>query len=581
MFDNSLAKYLWQIFLKYKIYFCSLILVAICASILTVEVEYKIKEIIDKIIVDAGSNVKNLVGLFVLYKLMKHSMFFINRLLNLKFKPVLITETLADLYKKTLQHSLHWFDSKLSGEISNKISDFQDNLNSFISFSFATLINIVTIIISICYLFSLNKQSALVLLIFVVIYTPVIIYLVKINLRLLQQEMSAKQETLGIINDSISNVFGIKIIGNILTEFTLKLKPSILKWRMLDKKTRQFDAYYVDNFDTIMVTIMSATQIYLLVDLFKTGKITAGSFAFITIITLNTHDQLDQFLDNLLFNLNPAIASMRASYNFISTDIDVKDHQNSYVLGNVVGKIEFKNVNFAYPGSNSNIFNDLNLIIPAGQRIGIVGTSGAGKTTLVKCLLRYFDTQNGEILIDSHNITAITQESLRANISVIPQDITMFHRTIFENLQLAKHDATHDEIIKACKQANIHKAIIKMADGYNSIVGERGVKLSGGQRQRIAIARAILKNTPILILDEATSALDTPTELLIQQSFNEMFKLSKATTIVIAHRLSTLLNMDRIVVFDQGKVIEDGTHHELLLKDGAYKALWAVSSPQS
>ena len=244
------------------------------------------------------------------------------------------------------------------------------------------------------------------------------------------------------------------------------------------------------------------------------------------------------------------------------------------------GDVEFDNVNFAYDAKRNaekNILNNFTLSIPSGQKVGIVGTSGAGKTTIIKCLLRYFDVQGGNIKIDGHNISNITQESLRANISVIPQDITMFHRSILENLQLAKHDASFEEIVEACKKAKIHDDILAMSHGYNSIVGERGVKVSGGQRQRIAIARAILKNAPILILDEATSALDTPTEKLIQASLNEVLETSKATVISIAHRLSTLKHMDRIIVVDNGKIVEEGKHDELLsIKSGTYRRLWEM-----
>ncbi len=178
------------------------------------------------------------------------------------------------------------------------------------------------------------------------------------------------------------------------------------------------------------------------------------------------------------------------------------------------------------------------------------------------------------VLVDGYDISQVTEESLRSNISVILQDITMFHRSILENLQLAKYDATLPEIEEACKKARIHDDILRMPNGYHSIVGERGVKVSGGQRQRITIARAILKNAPILILDEATSALDSPTEALIQKSIDEVLETSNATTIVVAHRLSTLLHMDRILVFKHGKIVEDGTHAMLIAKGGLYKTLW-------
>jgi ATP-binding cassette subfamily B protein len=319
---------------------------------------------------------------------------------------------------------------------------------------------------------------------------------------------------------------------------------------------------------------MGAAQIYLLAHLFKARQISAGSFAFIAMVTVNIHYVLDSLLENLSFNLTPAVASLKASFEFISSDHDALEAQKALPLQNISGEITFKDVYFAYNHGHTHIFKGLNLHIPAGTKLGIVGTSGAGKTTFVKCLLRYFDVESGEILIDGHNIKTITQESLWANISMIPQDITMFHRSILENLQIAKYDASFAEIVEACKKARIHDDIMKMAKGYESIVGERGVKVSGGQRQRIAIARAILKSAPILILDEATSALDTPTEKLIQESLTAILASSKTTAIVIAHRLSTLLYMDKIIVFKAGQICEQGTHQQLLAKGGHYRELW-------
>ncbi|WP_316354248.1 ABC transporter ATP-binding protein [Candidatus Trichorickettsia mobilis] len=549
-------------------------MIAIIGSMFNVVVDYQIKEIIDTIALNQNANVEALLLLFVFYKFMHHGLFFIRRLLDMKFKPILLSETVTDMYTNTFGHSLHWFDSHLSGEISNKISDFQSNILTLITHCFNALHSMGVIIMGILFLFKVSALPAITILVFVMIYTPVITLLLKKQMCLQEQYVSARQETLGIINDSITNIFGIKIIGNIKSEFKLKLTPALLNWSDWEKKTRKFDAYFVDNADTIMVLIQSATQIYLLSYLYKTDQITAGVFAFAAMIMLKVHHTLDEFLENLLFNINPGIASIKASFDFINTKYDTPDSPNAKLLTNVCGDIKFNNVSFAYSGSKTDVLHNFNLHVEAGQRIGIVGTSGAGKTTLIKCLLRYFDVSSGEIMIDEQNIISVTQESLRANISVIPQDITMFHRSILENLQLAKYDASFDEIVSACKKARVHQDIMHMAHDYHSIVGERGVKVSGGQRQRIAIARAILKNAPILILDEATSALDTPTEKLIQESLNEMLETSNATTIVIAHRLSTLLHMDRILVFEQGKIIEMGTHQELLASAGLYKTLW-------
>lgn len=220
------------------------------------------------------------------------------------------------------------------------------------------------------------------------------------------------------------------------------------------------------------------------------------------------------------------------------------------------------------------VFDDFNLTIEPNQKLGIMGPSGAGKSTLINLLLRFFDVDNGEILIDGYNIkNDITQKLLRENISYIPQDPVLFHRTIRENIIYGKLDATEEELIKATKMACCYDFIINLENGFDTIVGERGVKLSGGQRQRIAIARAILKNSKILILDEATSALDSITEKEIQKALENLMK--NKTVIAIAHRLSTLNIMDRIVVLDKGKIVEDGTKEELLNKqDGLFKKMW-------
>jgi ATP-binding cassette subfamily B protein len=536
-------------------------------------IEYQIKEIIDSITNNPTDDVFLLIILFVVYQLMHHGVWFIIRIFDIRYKPEILKEVVEGAYKKTVTHSLHWFDSHLSGEIASKITDLQDAIITILTVTNRSLSNATSVIIGIVFLFFVNYMVAVVLIAFVLIYVPILSILLKKQMRLQEECAKARQESSGIINDSISNIFGIKIIGNVWTELKMKLVPSVDKWKSWDRKTRSYDAYYVDMSDTIMVVTMGAVQIWLLAYLYQIGQITAGDFAFAAMVMLHTHWEIDQILEDILFYINPKMAIIRSSFNFINSKVDVVDAKTAKILAEVKGDIKYENVKFSYDGPTT-IFENLNLHIKAGERIGIVGTSGAGKTTLIKCLLRYFNLQEGRVLIDGQDITSLTQESLRANISLIPQDITMFHRSILENLQVAKYDATFDEIQDACKKARIHDEIEKMPKGYNSIVGERGTKMSGGQKQRIAIARAILKNAPILILDEATSALDTPTETLIQESINEVLKFSHATTIAIAHRLSTLLNTDRILVFDKGRIIEDGTHAELIAKGGVYTKLW-------
>lgn len=573
----TLTSYIKSTILEYKIYLISLCAIAITASSFAVSVQYKIKEIIDSITANPNADLARLLGLFVLYKFLHHGMFFISRLLDIKYKPGLITKFTSDIYRKTINHSLHWFDSHLSGEISDKINGFQTNLTFLITNLFRSLVMLAAIVLGIAFLFRVSSLSAIVELLFIVIYSPLMILLLKKQMQLQENYVKANQETTGIINDSITNIFSIKMIGNIFTEFKLKLTPALLRRQEWDKKTRKFDAFFVDNADTVMIVIMAASQFYLLAHLYQTGQITAGGFTFVTMIVFQINGDLDQILEKLLFDINPQIAGIKSSYSFVNDKYDIIDQEEAAELKNVKGRVSFENVNFTYDKNKPSVLDGFNLTIKAGEKIGLVGHSGAGKTTLTKCLLRYFDIQSGNILIDDKKITEITQESLRANIAIIPQDITMFHRSILENLQFAKYEASKEEIIEACKKARIHDDIMNMKDGYDSIVGERGVKVSGGQRQRIAIARAILKDAPILILDEATSSLDSYTEKKIQESLNLLIEDKTKTLIAIAHRLSTLKHMDRIIVLDKGKIVEQGSHEELIGNDASlYKKLWKL-----
>lgn len=584
MVSGSFLQTLKSLWAAYPWFFVALGSIAVVAGFFGVAVEYKIKEIIDAIATDGIDQLGFLIFLFAAYKTLYHGLFFLRRLLSIRYMPRILESTVSAFYQQTVQHSLHWFDSQLSGEISNKIFDFQDGVIVLIRSSFSILNTLVSILIALVFLVFVNVQTAFVLLVFILVYVPVIAFLLRYQQQLYKKTSSARQNVVGVINDSIANIFGVKVIGSLESEFDSQIKPSIRSWREADRKAKQSDAFLVDSVDTLLVVGMSATQMYLLAVLLQKGQISAGDFAFIAIVTLNIHSQLEKFLDQLLFHVNPAVAQIRAAFEKICTPVDVFDAPNAQQLTDVRGAIEYQNVTFHYgepdlPGLKKQapqqlVLRDISLQIKPGERLGIVGTSGAGKTTLVKCLLRYFDLAKGHLYIDGQDIQSVTQASLRANVSIIPQDIVLFHRSILENIRLAKPDATYADIELACKKARIHEDILQMPQQYATLVGERGVKLSGGQRQRVAIARAILKDASILILDEATSSLDTATEHLIQQSLNDILASSKSTVIAIAHRLSTLKHMDRIVVMDQGRIVEVGTHDDLLRQSGLYKRLW-------
>lgn len=275
---------------------------------------------------------------------------------------------------------------------------------------------------------------------------------------------------------------------------------------------------------------------------------------------------------NVLRQYNRAFGDASDMIKILQIKPEVADPINPESVRMNRGGIEFNSVTFAHDEDKDSLFHNLNLYIKPGEKIGLVGHSGSGKTTLTKLLLRFMDIDGGEITIDGQDITAVTQDDLRDKITYVPQEPLMFHRSIAENIMYGNPKASEQQLKAVAKMAHAHDFVQKLPKKYDTLVGERGVKLSGGQRQRVAIARAMIKNAPILVLDEATSALDSESEVLIQDA---LWKLMEGkTAIVIAHRLSTIQKMDRIIVLDKGKIVEEGTHKELIRAKGTYAGLW-------
>jgi ATP-binding cassette, subfamily B, bacterial len=310
------------------------------------------------------------------------------------------------------------------------------------------------------------------------------------------------------------------------------------------------------------------------------GRMTAGDFVMVTTLTgslLQTAYNLGQRIPDFYDQLGSA----RESIETLIVPATIKDRPGAGALAVTHGAIRFDRIAFAYDPRGRgrgarNIVHDFELYIPAGQRVGLIGPSGAGKTTLMGLLMRMHDVTAGAIRIDGHDIRDVTQESLRAAIGLIPQDTNLFHRSLLENIRYGRPDATDEQVIAAAKRAHAHEFIVELEQGYDTLVGERGIKISGGQRQRIAIARAILRDAPILLLDEATSSLDSHSEQMIQQAMKEA--MAGKTVIAIAHRLSTVMDMDRLIVLDRGVIVADGSHAELLLQGGLYAELWRKQS---
>ena len=325
--------------------------------------------------------------------------------------------------------------------------------------------------------------------------------------------------------------------------------------------------------DMLAVCWITAGAVFAIYEV-QRGNMSISAFVLVTLFMLTVWDRLASFTRIFALVVESYTAVKRLIIS-MSMQPSITSAEGAPMLNIEQANISIQNISFLYGGVQQ-VFDGLDLEIKAGEKIGLIGTSGAGKSSLIKLLLRFYDVQSGQICIDGQNIVDVDLDSLRQNIAIIPQDISLFNHSILDNIRYGRFEATDAEVIAAAKQAYAHDFIEDLPEGYQTIVGERGVRLSGGQRQRIAIARAILKDAPILVLDEATSALDSESERLIQQSLEGV--MEGKTVIAVAHRLSTINHLDRLIVIENGKIIEEGNHADLIAQNGVYAKLWSMQS---
>lgn len=374
----------------------------------------------------------------------------------------------------------------------------------------------------------------------------------------------------GQVADVITNVLPIKMFSSFRREYVSfeQLGTKRVKARLKNMIATDWIRLY----KVLIVTILEVLVFYFTARLAIGGSIDVEGALLIQFYVFRIASSLWEF-GKVIDHLEQAMSDSYEMTEIYKLQPSVLDTKNPHVFSSVKGDISLEKVAFMYEGDNeSKIFKDLTMSVPSGQKVGFVGPSGGGKTTLTKLLLRFMDVDSGVITIDGIDISKVRQDDLREQIAYVPQEPLLFHRSIYENIAYGNPHANEEEVLKAAKRAHADEFIQDLPDGYNTLVGERGVKLSGGQKQRVAIARAMLKRAPILVLDEATSALDSKSEKHITTALDNLMK--NRTTIVIAHRLSTIKKMDRIVVLDKGHVIEDGSHQELLKRKGLYKELW-------
>lgn len=492
---------------------------------------------------------------------------------NAAFDARIMANLTNKAFSKLMRHSPMFFSNSFSGALVRKIGrldrTFETIWQNLIQICVPIVVSMTGIILVVYW------RSPLIALIFGVwmvffVYANYVIFRWKFKHDI--KRSLADTKLTGALSDAITNSTNVQLFSGF--SFEEKFVGQAVD---LLRRLRRYGWTINDIIRAIQGVLGILIEVGVMLAAFhfyQKGTLTLGDFFLFQayIVTLTNHAWSLGWMMRAVFE---AIADAKEAFEIIDKPYDVQDVPGAKDLIVTRGEIEFKDVVFNFNETRT-VLDGFNLSIGDGEKIAFVGSSGAGKTTLTKLLFRFYDVTGGMITIDGQDISKVTQESLRNAIALVPQEPILFHRTLKENIAYGRRDATDEEIIAAAKKAHCHEFISELSDGYDTLVGERGVKLSGGERQRVAIARAILKNAPILVLDEATSSLDSESEHLIQDALKTL--MEGKTVIVIAHRLSTINTMDRIVVVEDGKVRATGTHSELLTHDDVYKKFWDIQA---
>lgn len=577
MQHQSIYTFLWSVIRPFKWHYVVMLMAPILGAFYDFANNYAIKLVVDAFSGTGEVTFQTLrwpISLFIGAQVMLDVLWRGADIAEWRAEPYVRQSILLKVYNYVQHYPYQFFQNTQAGSVTSKIKGILDGYDNFwAAMHHEFMPKLANTIVLTAVLAVVSVKVCLFVSIWGLCFFYIMYRFAQITDRLSFINANHRHTIFGLIADNIANIFTIFSFATRKPE--LNRLDHLIEKDFIPSNIRVYKFSFFSNIvAAVLYWIMLISLFLFMIHLRQTGQATTGDLVFVMGVTIKMSWDLWQMIQKMQ-EFMKQIGDFKSSFALLKIPLETSKRHLDKHIKVTRPSIVFEEVSFSYEPSKS-IFSGLSLNIKPGEKIGLVGMSGAGKSTLVSLLLKYFNINQGRILIDNQDISQYSEDTIRKHVAVIPQDILLFHRSILENIRYGNLDSSEEEVMIAARMANIHDLIMELPEQYQTLVGERGVKLSGGQRQRIAIARAILKNAPILILDEATSSLDTETEQLIQVSLNSILDNSNVTVLAIAHRLSTLKHMDRIIVLEQGKIIEEGSHNVLIAKDSVYKKLWEM-----